>query len=282
MRCGTDKCEVLVEQYSGKLKVGKVMGGGKGANNMVINVSQVNEWLGCQAYWKHRNVSKRGVEPTEGSALSLGTRWHQLVAGEAQLHNPEDSFQDPYWMRAGLDAWHLWVQEHPGIEILEREVVYQRSLDEHVLIGTLDALVRWGGALWHLQHKSLTPGVPISVFAQLQARSLHEHGYKYLVGPEYRGTILVICRKLTKGDPLCVEYIKPKGDHARMLATISATATRMERVIRGEAQAIENPNACAGPYRNHLCEYIGVCNGDVDITSLPERGPSRYELQEAP
>jgi hypothetical protein len=178
---------------------------------MRANISQLLLYMECPRKWYFKYILKRGFESTS-KALEDGLAWHDLMeaAPSSDLAIREE---DPLWMKAGYDAWLVWKEKakKDGFEFLAKELELEAPLGPHTIFGRLDALVRWNGRLWHLQHKTLSPSVPIPTYQRLVARSWHEHAYQHLIGravhvmvsdlayseEPYGGTLLVICRKLS-------------------------------------------------------------------------------------
>lgn len=250
-----------------------------------VNVSAIESFQRCQRLWYHKYVLRRGYAE-ESKALVDGITWHRLMeqvaaGGEAYVTTP--------WMQQGLLEWIAWRNEN-NIEILATELELRRLLLPDVtLVGRLDALVRWNGRLWHLQHKTLAASAPVPVYQVLAARAHHEHAYRFLLEPHepvyggaYAGVLLAVCRKLSaaaiaRGEHVMhVAFVPLAGDHAERMRELEALVRVMQLVhepplVHGPPP--QNPSACGGAYRNRLCEYIDVCNGRLSPDVLPEAFP---------
>lgn len=241
-----------------------------------LNISALNLYLTCPRKWYNAYVLERGSGAVS-KALEDGRRWHTIMeTGEA----PADT--EPRWMHSGVAAWRTWLEEHPDVHILARELELERPLSpECRLIGRIDALVEWNGSTWALQHKTKAVARPLALFQRLQARSYHEHAYRHLLEaqdrPPYAGCLLVTCNKLSDANsinrsPLSIEFLALGGDHQRAMSDIEGIARNMQSwlpdpaIFRGFPP--QNPQACDGYFHNSPCEYLEVCDGHALITAL--------------
>jgi len=261
---------------------------------MKANISQLNLYMECPRKWYFKYVLKKGIE-SSSQALLDGLDWHDLMES-----NPSSDLSiregDPLWMKAGYDSWLAWKEQakRDGFEFLGKEIELEAPLGPYTLFGRLDALVKWNGLLWHLQHKTVAPTKPISTYQRYVAKSWHEHGYQHLIEnaskdgekfatSPYGGCLLVICRKLAdktmKGysdaglSNLVVSYLS-LPDHIRTMRDIEDVVGRMEYLdLRNTTFPPGNPNMCAGFYGNSLCQYIDVCDGHGSIEDFPSIDP---------
>lgn len=249
---------------------------------MKTNISAVQTYLECPRMWYHKYILKRGIE-TDSEALRLGILWHQICAGEREIE-----LSDPEWMHSALTEFDLWKLDHPEVKFLGVEVEMEAKLGEHTLIGRLDSLIEWNGKLWHGQHKSTAATTNIPIFSKLISRSFHEHGYRLMVeqkyGKPYGGTILFIAKKLTDKalsegkSPFMVEYL-PIPPSSALLESLTQILGLMAIVLEdAEDQKFgrlppQNPDSCGGRFKNHLCEYIDVCEGKMKIEEMGEIDP---------
>lgn len=246
---------------------------------MRTNISAIQTYLECPRMWYHKYILKRGIE-TDSEALRLGTTWHQICASERDIE-----LSDPEWMHAALTGFDLWKEDHPEVKFLGVEVEMSCQLGAHTLIGRLDSLIEWNGKLWHGQHKTTAATTNIPIFSKLISRSFHEHGYRKMVedkyGKPYGGTILFIAKKLTDKalsegkSPFSVEYLPIHGDLMDDLLVIISNMYRAN--LQGEYP--QNPDSCGGRFKNHLCDYIDVCEGKMKIEEMGSIDPLKgYKL----
>lgn len=255
---------------------------------MKTNISAVQAYLECPRLWYHKYILKRGIE-SDSEALRLGTIWHQICADEREIE-----LSDPEWMHSALTEFDLWKLEHPEVKFLGVEVEMEAELGGHTLIGRLDSLIEWNGKLWHGQHKTTAATTNIPIFTKLISRSFHEHGYRLMVeqkyGKPYGGTILFIAKKLSDKaisegkSPFMVEFL-PITPGSALLDDLKRIIDRMcpdsiapnQFMDPGEESnwglPVQNPDACGGRFKNHLCEYIDVCEGKMSIKEMGEVDP---------
>jgi len=253
---------------------------------MRTNISAIQTYLECPRMWYHKYILKRGIE-TDSEALRLGTTWHQICASERDIE-----LSDPEWMHAALTEFDLWKEDHPEVKFLGVEVEMSCQLGIHTLIGRLDSLIEWNGKFWHGQHKTTAATTNIPIFSKLISRSFHEHGYRKMIeaegGKPYGGTILFIAKKLTDKalsegkSPFSVEYLPIHGDLTNDLAIhINNMEYALHCIAKYEAEddkwaewlPPQNPDSCGGRFKNHLCDYIDVCEGKMKIEAMGSIDP---------
>jgi hypothetical protein len=136
----------------------------------------------------------------------------------------------------------------------------------------------------------------VPTFVAATQRSLHELVYAHLIRETdpfrvaYGGCYLNIIRKLSdKGwrerpDSAFVQELVPIHDEQIIaaLSDISCIASRMERILTGEAVPISNRSADVSMYGNSLSDYFEVHIGtaSLDDDTLFEDFVSRYEATE--
>ncbi len=253
---------------------------------MKTNISAIQAYLECPRLWYYKYIEKRGIE-TDSEALRLGTIWHQICAEERDIE-----LSDPEWMHSALTEFDLWKEEHPEVKFLGVEVEMSCQLGSHTLIGRLDSLIEWNGKLWHGQHKTTAATTNIPIFSKLISRSFHEHGYRRMVedkyGKPYGGTILFIAKKLTDKalsegkSPFSVEYLPIHGDLTHDIKRIidrMAADSVVPNVFSDPGEEsnwglpYQNPDSCGGRFKNHLCDYIDVCEGRMKLETMGEIDP---------
>jgi len=276
---------------------------------MKLSVSHLKEHITCPAFAHFRNVLRVGPA-SRALALDVGTAWHLTMQ---RLHHPTapaDIFSVEQELEEAVhtgamsgDAFSTWQEilrpvalvwsPPPEWSVVTVEQEYSVPLGKHTLVGRPDAVVKWNGTYWHLQHKTVAASVPLGVYGELQRTDWHECAYqKMLEAAGYSpvtGTILVCCRKFVKSriqaNPLAaidIQYL------ARSTEVVEQAFLDMWEGACGIAlegvggRIIRHPNACGGAYRNSLCPYRGVC---FDGKSLADMGfiniPDRYSSSEA-
>jgi hypothetical protein len=265
-----------------------------------LSVSQLKAVLVCPQYAHFKYVVGRGVAPS--TALTLGSLWHLAMASHLEPNSDrQKAYEDALatapnevltkWdaLLPALETWRM----PDGWEIVQVEQALTLELTSAILIGTPDTIVRWNGGFWHLQHKTLAPGIPLDVFGELTRTDWHECVYELMLAQAgfnpVRGTILNIVRKLSAktiaASPhtaLSIQYItRTPIDITTAMGDVDHLAHLLytDEIYCG----LKNRAACAGPYRNHLCEYKPVCDNQCDLADPRFIDlESRYEQPEAP
>lgn len=267
---------------------------------MKINVSAVLDYLECPSKWFLRYVCCRSPRG-EGKAIRFGNRWHSICEHDRMSYDPRDEPHERLLLRLG--RWELQrTLRHWDIEILEREITLEGFLpdSEHMLMGRLDALVRWNEQTWHLQYKTMAQSKDVHFFQRIVARSYHEHAYRHLAivngYTDYAGTILVGLRKLSRAAikrgeklitimPIAIPY-RPGA-----ICELAAAASAMDDQQRKATSPMhtfeeylplvpQNPMACDGYFHGPAtaCPYLDICDGLAYPDSLPHVDPlDRYK-----
>jgi hypothetical protein len=245
---------------------------------MKISVSELKDYLTCPAFCHHRYVSLRGPEPAE--ALAIGSAVHQLLAHKlGGAIPPIAACEVAGHLALAVNAW-----EPPADwRVCATEIAMSLPLafygdDRDIeLVGTLDAIVEWNGSFWHLQHKTLAPGIPPGVYAEQQRTDWHECAYQAMAEQAgyrpFAGTILNLLRKLSESairrNPeaaLSLQYVNRTYEEvAGAMVDITTLAQRIHDERLWRERPMRNRAACAGPYRNSLCTYKDVCDGVTTI-----------------
>lgn len=241
---------------------------------MRINVSAINLYLECPRKWYYTYVLGRGMPAAD--ALTAGKAFHALIAGERE---PDET--DPAWMLAGLEAWEEWLTDNAAPVVVAREQPLEQFLPSgDILIGRPDAVVTWAGHTWHLQVKTQARTLSPFLFIKGQARSFHEHAYKFLIEkcypdlPSYAGTLLVIVRKAVTDTPLIIEplAVGSPGVFEDMQCVIERMKSHAFPPLF-EMLPPQNPNSCTGKWGTRLCDYYNVCEGFVPIETMGQIDP---------
>lgn len=276
-----------------------------------FNVSQVRTWLECPTKAHYAHTLLRVPNTRAAVALEVGTCWHLAMeqflktrdkawASQAVSDYLESS-PDPK-VASGWEAIHpaFMAWEWPDDwELLGVEQLVEHKFSapfELIIQGRLDGLVKWAGQYWHLQHKTLSPSTPLSVYYAYMQRDWHECWYEHACREAgyvpYGGTILNVCRKLSakaiQADPqsaISVQYI-PRAQHLVRKAMFDLEHLGFE-LLRDQdfpESITQNRSSCAGRFGNSLCPYLEVCNQVADITddTLFKTIEDRYTTQEAP
>lgn len=276
---------------------------------MILSISDIKLHVVCPQLFHHRIISRRSTN-TPMQALELGKlvhlaldrkskgepHWLELTVSdsEAAINDAEDTRGQVVATGVHTQLLHLlphlenWQQPQTW-ETVASELELRTELGGHTLAGRLDVLVRWDGALWHLQYKTLGSSQPPHVFAEAQRTDWHESIYQRLVELHYPeekigGTILLIIRKLSKKalsenqSPFELHYLtraaalvdKAWADVERRLDQITKELhwadTQPNEYLSGAEIPIEQTrSACAGRFGNSLCEYKPVCDGKISL-----------------
>jgi hypothetical protein len=191
-----------------------------------------------------------------------------------------------------------WELRYPVTEILRVEHPYRIQLPDspHFLIGIPDTVIRSGHLYWHLQHKTMSDRTPVPGFVAVTQRSLHELCYAFLIceaeeiaPATYGGCYLNIVRKISQlawnraPDSAFVQELVPIDltQIHRALRDISCIADRMERIVSGEAEPIDNRAADMNPFGGSLSDYFEVKIGTASLADdlLFEDFVSRYDTE---
>lgn len=282
---------------------------------MRINVSHVRAHLECPAKAFYQYDLRRSPRKRY-EALDIGTLWHGSMAelltgspianvielGERTIDglrekDPDHAERVNKGWTSILPALREWVMP-PGWEVIEVEKVLERRLRDHLVQGTLDAIVKWNGSFWHLQHKTVAASRSLAAYYAYMERDWHECVYQWLIEPHqeyqpYAGTILNTVRKLSaasiEANPsaaLAIQYIpRPQSMVDKAILDFGQLTDQISMGGRTPQLVIQNRSACGGTYGNSVCPYIGVCNKEVSLydDSLFEDAPDRYQAPlEAP
>jgi len=258
---------------------------------MKISVSQIKRHIECpmKAHYEYTLLRGTAHRPL---ALDVGVLAH--LAFEAKLLGKDwkaatDAYLAELAPADAVTAWDgfaviapsvaLWKPEDDW-EIISVEEELETPCGSHTLVGRLDSVVRWNGHYWHLQHKTLTGSAPVGVFCEGQRTDWHECVYHRMAEERgywpFAGTILNVLRKLSAGrlEKAPADAIIPPQYLPRTSETVQEALDDLATVIDdieagrdGTRRIIKQRSACTGPYRNSLCPYKPVCDGDVGIES---------------
>ena len=291
---------------------------------MKLSVSDIKDFRRCEklAYYKHNLL--RSPAKSDSVALTVGTIWHkgmevflrersadaaaaamldEVSKLEASDLHAKASYQLGI-LAAGLTYWTVpsdW-------EVLSIEQVLSASLprwrtglhhaNDHILQGRLDAIVRWNGKVWHVQHKTVDERKNLPLYWRQMERDWHECAYAYLLErngfDNYGGTLLIAARKVaakrldpTNPSNIIVPQFISRPQHVidKAVDDIYLIMNRWQanldaaRASGGPGNFIEDRDQCTGPWGNSPCPYLDVCNGLISIDDPTKfvDTPDRYE-----
>lgn len=266
--------------------------------DMKISVSQIKRHIECptKAHFEYtllRGGDKRAMALDVGSlahialeAKLLGKDWQAATDEYMASLPPEVSVEVNTEFAVLAPSLALWEKPDDWV-VLGTEVEMEIPCGRHTIVGRLDAPIVWNDNRWHLQHKTLASSVPVAVFAEQQRTDWHECVYHRMLqaveGPPVAGTVLNTIRKLSAKrlaenptDALIPPQYLPRTDEIvqEALDDLAQLIDDIEAGRDGARRIIKCRSACAGPYRNSLCIYKPVCDGDDEITS-----PSYVDLE---
>ena len=254
---------------------------------MEISISEIKDHNLCPMYhWNRWKEERRAVEE-QSEAVTLGTYAHthlaDMMKGRTLRLGAEKLTAAERAVDTALVAWstqyfHVDSALLPWDEVLlVEEPLHLQLTDDITLVGIPDAIVKSQGTLWHVQHKTIAQTIPVGVFTQGVAVSLHECGYAALIknhypNVPYGGTMLNIVRRMSEKrisdnplQSLHLEFI-PMSD-ARIadgIADITLKARQILSEYQGE-RVEKRRESCTGLYRNKLCGYYDSCWRGVSI-----------------
>lgn len=256
----------------------------------LISVSDITTSLECEQKFVYRYVDKRVPIRNTAVALHTGTLWHLacehklkgqngLEVADAQLVAwQKDFFTPPEVVAKIATEWKslrlLYPHFNPTrLEVVDVECEGRRphpSNPDITFVGTADAIVRYSGQYWHLQHKTLSSSKPVATYLEYMTTDFHECMYEWIFSQHYRpwgGTILNIARKMslktmekdTRRYLVSAPLMRPPHVVERTIKDlIHYTDDTVEPLLDGYPP-IRNRRACAGLYGNSLCPYFDVC-----------------------
>lgn len=239
-----------------------------------MNVSSLKTYLECPRKYRYTVVQRR-VDRLRHDPLDLGTLWHQQMDAILQgVPRPPVNLSAlsakaaGYWptLELALNAW----QKPPNWEVIGTELVLALTTPSGVLVeGRLDALIKWNGLYWHVQHKTLSPSFSLPTYWTAMQRDWHECIYQWLATEKgytpFAGTILNVVRKLTptamaKKPSAALSLIYIPRSHTLVTSAVD-DFVRVHAQIATDNHFIENRSACR--WNNSLCPFVPVCNGET-------------------
>lgn len=258
---------------------------------MRISTSDLRRHFECPAKFSYEFFDKRVPLHAYQPSADVGILWHianaellkganpilALAAAETEFNRWKKDLPVEYldkvhkeWDSLALLLPHV---DFSDLEVHRVEQKFSYRLYEGLdFVGTFDAIVRWKGLFWHLQHKTLSPSTPIDTYQWYMHSDWHECMYEHEGRKSFKpwgGTILNIARKLSRKSILENPY----------RALIRLPITRPEQVVEdayndfravaGKITAypsyIKNRGSCCGPYKNRRCAYYDVCHGGASL-----------------
>lgn len=274
-----------------------------------VSVSEIEDFLQDQwrwyARWKLNRVPRRFSVP-----LILGTMVHEIFALHfAELWSMEEAFAFTVgaWSRKGfpdpdealavaralkeLEDYRLQIVSFKDAYPVDRTLSVEEAFEfpitnirgvDWVLRGRPDRPIVVGGRVYHMQHKTVAKGKPLTTYAQFLSRSLHETLYgAYLRSAHaplpYAGTIVncVVKKKVKTPEEIheCMRQIvipiKP-FDLDRAYCRLIVTCEEMARAEGIAANAgiwalQDNPKLDDGPFHNSIDGYFDALTGKVSL-----------------
>lgn len=274
----------------------------EGDTLLKLNISAIKDFLKCETYAHYLHDELRAPRRDPADALVIGGGWHKLMehfiihkdiakvreilhTEIAPLLSPnqrERVLKSLTKLIDGLQTWNM----PPDWEVYATEHPLEVNLPGCQLIGTLDALIKWNGYWWHVQHKTLAETVPLQTYWDYMVRDWHESVYQYLAQQHgfepYGGTILVVAVKTRADRPTRIVHsylLRPQHVVDKAVHDVVQIAAVWE-LARKDNNFIQNRDSCINAYRNSLCPYYGVCHGNVSLSddnsfqTIPSRYPS--------
>jgi hypothetical protein len=147
----------------------------------------------------------------------------------------------------------------------------------HNIVGRLDAVIRWNGLLWHLQHKTIPPNKVLPVYIEQQRTDWHEAVYQRMMEEAFPdddigGTVLNCIKKLsmkaaTERPHAAFElFYLPRSEEEvdDAFLDLAAEIDSIEQEQYG-LHIVKNRSFCGGAFGNSLCQYKEVCDGVISI-----------------
>lgn len=198
---------------------------------------------------------------------------HLLVDTNAEAISLAEAEQQ--WQAVAIaieNGWHTpedW-------EILSVEEELEVPCGAHTIVGRLDSVVRWNGAVWHLQHKTVPTNKALPIYAEQQRTDWHECVYQRMSEGRYEnvaGTLLNCIRKISlktaRERPISAfeRFFLPRTEQQinEAFADIEQEINDIQAEQDGARRIIKNRAFCAGAYGNRLCAFKEVCDGNGDI-----------------
>jgi hypothetical protein len=217
-------------------------------------------------------------------ALLMGGDWEaaaaevlMLASGDADSNAAAIACAEAeqQWGALHVAITHGWKTPEDW-EVLAVEKELEVPCGVHTVVGRLDALVRWNGSLWHLQHKTVPTNKALAVYAEQQRTDWHECVYQRMAEGRYEnvaGTLLNCIRKVSlktaRERPLSAfeSFFLPRSEDQinEAFADIEQEINDIQAEQDGTRRIIKNRSFCAGQYGNRICAFKEVCDGIVQI-----------------
>jgi len=214
----------------------------------------------------------------EGAANESLTELQEKLDNEAALLAYQDT--ESQWQAVRqciINGWHTpedW-------EIIGVEQEMEVNCGRHTLVGRLDALAVWNGAVWHLQHKTVPTNKPLAIYSEQQRTDWHECVYQRMAESRYEnvaGTLLNCIRKVSmktaieKPATAFQSFFLPRSEMEidEAFADIEQEIEDIAAEQAGQKRFVKNRSFCAGAYGNKICAFKEVCDGAVEISD-PDR-----------
>lgn len=276
-----------------------------------INVSRLQDAFRCEKY-AHMKWREKKTPVFEYVPLCVGNAWHTametlLKGGTHELAQAAADEVFAEFERTSFDQLIETKQKEYAdnkelVRILLPHVVIPReweilqvekelSIDlepwargaiqpnQIVLRGRPDAVVKWNGKLWHVQHKTASRSTNWGLYEQAIQRSFHEAAYLAMMADRFpeetvAGTLLLGLKKVAastaRSNPQAALHRAFIPARTESVVLAMKTMARKGAFVLAEdhlheegvpLSLLENRDACLGPFKNMPCPFLGVCEG---------------------
>lgn len=265
-----------------------------------VSGSELVAFERCPVYHSNLYIHGRGRIGPPSESIELGKWAHEVLASMMKgiAPNSPEVMNQPWWatdakaraLKLALLAWWDRYSAHTPWDqpVIQVERALSVQMDTFTLVGIPDAIVRFQGALWHVQHKTLDQSRSVATYAQGVAASLHESIYAILIkkafpSEPYGGTMLNVVRKLSE------KGAKEDASRALHLEFIPIADAQLQRAIDDISWAVghfgitwRNRSSCVSPWG--LCAYYESCWQGISLNddSIYESVNPRERYEERP
>lgn len=265
---------------------------------MRLSTSKASTFLRCPQMYEYLYVHEREPRRVE-DRLSYGRAWHELMEyrWKGQFHSGEFPGLGDHVTTLLKETFRTYCELYPLVEhLVECEVNHVLPLGDNELEVRFDALVRWQGRLYLVEHKTtssdISPGSYYWERLQLDQQLSWYYLAAKMLGHDIDGVIYDVVRKPALRQTAretreqfterCVQAVTgdPGKYFARELVTRSKKAlaraeNNFDRVVKliGLGEFPQNPRQCFD--WSTKCGYHEVC---VDAATLDDE--TLYKIRE--